>query len=237
MLAMPLFLFFSSLHLVQKFLCKCMLSKCSYNGWFVGASVFTAWKKRVRANEKYISLKTPLPFPWPLWCIYNHFLTALEQSTLPFFFFFSPSQIQFSTNGLIEIWLSSDASAGYTTERKQEAHLIYTWPANHSGALQLVEDNTQQPFRGGEVPWLNGAKWLCVGFCFFFKSCNVIIQSFKRATGIVVCYIFPPSILHFLLRSVIYFHSGHLALRYTKRPTNIRILSLRRKKTSTTPSS
>lgn len=76
------FFFFFSLQLVQKFLCKCVLSKCSYNGRFVGALVFT---ERVRANEKYISLKTPLPFPWPLWCIYNHFLTALEQSTLPFF--------------------------------------------------------------------------------------------------------------------------------------------------------
>lgn len=84
-LCLFIFIFFS-LQLVQKFLCKCVLSKCSYNGRFCWGLGVYSLKKRVRANEKYISLKTPLPFPWPLWCIYNHFLTALEQSTLPFFF-------------------------------------------------------------------------------------------------------------------------------------------------------
>lgn len=56
------------------FLCERMLSKCSYNGQL-------DW---VQTNEKYISMKTPLPFPWPVWCIYNHFLTALQQRMLPF---------------------------------------------------------------------------------------------------------------------------------------------------------
>lgn len=65
------------------FLCKRMLSKCFYNGHLDLALMFTAWKK-TPTNEKYISLKTPLPFPRPLWCIYNHFLTALYQGMWAF---------------------------------------------------------------------------------------------------------------------------------------------------------
>lgn len=80
------------LSLSLQLVCQCVLSKCFHNERFVGVSVFTALKERERdqANEKCISLKTPLPFPWPLQCIYNPSFAASEVKYVTFTSFFPP---------------------------------------------------------------------------------------------------------------------------------------------------
>lgn len=88
----------------------CFLSAPTMGG-LLGSRCLRPWKRKsVQADEKYISLKTPLPFPWPLPCIYNPSFAASQAKYVTFtsFSFFSLSlplsQIQFSGNtaGLME---------------------------------------------------------------------------------------------------------------------------------------
>lgn len=84
------FFFFFPLQLVQKFLCKCVLSKCSYNGRFVGASVFTAWKRELEPMKN--------TYPWKHLCLfrglYGVFITTSWQhwSKVRYLFFFPLSE-------------------------------------------------------------------------------------------------------------------------------------------------
>lgn len=116
------------------------------------------------SNEKYISVKTPWPFTWPLWCIYNHFFTASQQSE-------KHGQIKlqhvtFSKPGTAQHrWAYRNLPEGRLECRKypwQETSGSFgsLWPMNLSWELHLDQECRRLSLRGEEAPTSNAAEQL-----------------------------------------------------------------------------
>lgn len=144
-------LFIQVVHEVSEYLLAIFFLSLSPHSWSAGACFLSAptmggllgsrclrpWKRKsVQADEKYISLKTPLPFPWPLPCIYNPSFAAAQAkyvtfTSFSFFFSLFLSARYSSAAALLGLWRGGGIlpSSGSSAERKQAAHLSPTWPA------------------------------------------------------------------------------------------------------------
>lgn len=117
----------------------CFLSAPTMGG-LLGSRCLRPWKREsVQADEKYISLKTPLPFPWPLPCIYNPSFAASQAkyvtfTSFSFFFSLFLSARYSSAAALLGLWRVQEALL------RGSRRLICLLPdlQNHSGAPGLL---------------------------------------------------------------------------------------------------